>query len=465
MNNLRVLGINLAQYREDTGVYPAAPLPEYLQTLDPSFLPFSDLPFDAPELYAKAFHGKGANKEIVLHSTPGHDGYTAPESHPFMLQIDTAGPPATFRCSYDNGLTWVKEGVVITSGIPLSIGQGLTATFDSDNGHATGDTWTFTPRRVQPEWPEGVVPQPLRFSAEAASGDSTIHVNPTVQGRAIKLSNVVKPRMPVLLCDRGVDPPVVEVATVANVNATALTIEFTKSLTYAYSTASILDFRTQNYGLATTYYQRDRVKETRRDTADTESRHSAAMQAYHCPAMHSTEDVDIDANLAAVNQSGMMQRRFDPLWSGYNTYDLTYNYDQFDDDIYTFDKRRGFSSADPLNPKATLNHSRQLNQVNPPTDTVVCWCYGHQPDQSPSVLVLDSIIPDVLGDTNPARDRERVRAAEKAMARYQSLVLWVDGSVGVMRPTLIRGKYAYGGGMPAYYWVPPFLFSPGDWRQ
>ena len=45
LNNLHTLGVNLAQYRQDYGAYPAAPLPQYLKVdHDPKFMPYGYLP-------------------------------------------------------------------------------------------------------------------------------------------------------------------------------------------------------------------------------------------------------------------------------------------------------------------------------------------------------------------------------------------------------------------------------------
>lgn len=168
---------------------------------------------------------------------------------------------------------------------------------------------------------------------------------------------------------------------------------------------------------------------------------------YHCPAMVSTENVDIGGNLAALRAQDPVNqqlRKFDPLWAGYNTYDVTYNYDQYTGSIQKYDDALGFGSQDT---------GRTLANPRAPADTVVCWCYAHNKAQSPSFNEADPNQPDELGDAQSAARAVRTRRSEV------NVVLWVDGSVDMMRPYLTQAKDDKAG-LHAYYWTPPCLYAP-----
>jgi len=262
------------------------------------------------------------------------------------------------------------------------------------------------------------------------------------------------------------------------------------------------DFRAGNYGLA-------RMTEE----------YGIERSLYHCPTMTVTQDVQMSANLVAGTQGArqVAPRRFDPLFSGYNTYDITYNYDQYYNQILFFDARMGYGD---------VNMKRQLRAANPPADTVVTWCYAHRPDDTPAIrhdfisfpcdpwgyaqrggtrprpencqvcgrrwcyahlpletptpeVAMGCPAPDLVGKEFDPYDPEEVRAAEQAdLADRQRLqhgrskdrvvVLWLDGSVAAVTPYLARGYNIDAGGgkfRAEYYWVPPFLYSQGEWRQ
>ncbi|HOF88146.1 MAG TPA: type II secretion system protein [Armatimonadota bacterium] len=168
---------------------------------------------------------------------------------------------------------------------------------------------------------------------------------------------------------------------------------------------------------------------------------------YHCPAMTETEQVNLRGNLEALwsqDPANQTLRKFDPLWAGYNTYDVTYNYDQFASGIAQYDAALGFGNQ---------HANRTLATARPPADTVVCWCYAHTSGRSPSVPDAEAGEPDVVGDLAAARSAMRARRNDA------SLVLWVDGTVDAVRPYLTRARDDKDG-QPAYYWTPPYLYSP-----
>jgi hypothetical protein len=191
-----------------------------------------------------------------------------------------------------------------------------------------------------------------------------------------------------------------------------------------------------NFGLATLYYQ----------YLDDKKDYMRSVNRYHCPNMQKTAGVDRGEVLkqANANDAALSDYRvFDPLWAKYNTYDVTYNYDQFQNLILDYDDALGYGE---------VNIKRQLHFTTPPADTVVCWCYGHTRAQRPITVIEKA-------DASVNTEQER-RAAEAERASEVNLVLWADGTVLPVRPYLAQKKSA-----PVYYWVPPFLYSPGDARR
>jgi prepilin-type N-terminal cleavage/methylation domain-containing protein len=207
--------------------------------------------------------------------------------------------------------------------------------------------------------------------------------------------------------------------------------------------------RVRQYGLALLYW------EYLNDKHD----YVRSRNLYHCPAMLDTENVNLRGNLEALwaqDADNQALRKFDPLWSGFNTYDVTYNYDQYnipvatepDGAIVKFDKAIGFTDAKGNWP----NERRQLKYNDAPADTVVCWCYAHTRGQSPTVEDANSGEPDVVGGPDAVRNALRARRNET------NLVLWADGTVALVRPYLTQKKDPVNG-QPAYFWTPPYLAS------
>lgn len=215
--------------------------------------------------------------------------------------------------------------------------------------------------------------------------------------------------------------------------------------TYAYVPHIVpSEVKVGNFGLARLYYlylsdQRDYLKKR---------------EIYHCPQQLATARVNMAANTAGSAQA------FDPLWAGYNTYDLTYNYDQFYNAIYAFDSAMGFSGSAVST--AGLNITRQLRQDTPAADTVVCWCPQHGGTQPPVAATSGPDPEEFYPD--PGLPDGGVRQAEEARRAVRDTVLWLDGTIAIMRPKLMKAKSQTG--VPEkYFWVPPFLYSKGDWRK
>jgi hypothetical protein len=66
----------------------------------------------------------------------------------FVVEIDGAGEPDTFRWSDDGGATWAAEGVAV-GGEAQALSHGVTVTFGADTGHAAGDRWYLDAARLQ----------------------------------------------------------------------------------------------------------------------------------------------------------------------------------------------------------------------------------------------------------------------------------------------------------------------------
>ena len=209
-----------------------------------------------------------------------------------------------------------------------------------------------------------------------------------------------------------------------------------------------------NFGLATLYYL------FLNDNKD----YLRTYKLYHCPLQLSTAHVNRGSELIYANSS---LKTFDPLWAGYNTYDITYNYDQYQNEIGKFDTTvlgynvfngtvAGFPGS-ASSPVVMTDIKRQLHCgistagiTQPvPADTVVCWCYVHNGDNPPTYTTIDKY-PNAITSTNTVSAVQHTRAAQI----YE--VLWVDGSVQSVHPYLVLSPVD-----GSYYWVPPFLFNQG----
>jgi len=187
----------------------------------------------------------------------------------------------------------------------------------------------------------------------------------------------------------------------------------------------------KNYGLASLY------ELYLSDTKD----YINSFKYFHCPNMFDTEKVDQRALLALSFNNGE-NRDFDPFLNGYNTYELTYNYNQFNNEIIAYNRMLGFGP--------TLDLNRQLSSKNPPADTVVCWCYGHSNSQSASVLPQNN---NRIAATGPDIN---IRALERTRNREVAVVLWLDGGVSKIPPKIALNK-----DNDTAYFVPPYLYRRG----
>jgi hypothetical protein len=232
-------------------------------------------------------------------------------------------------------------------------------------------------------------------------------------------------------------------------------------------TAGVVTLPSQNYGLATLYYLY---------LSDAKS-YLRTPQMFHCPTLTDTEDINRNANLSAVNvaltqgvskdtsfsQKALLStynpttdplyRSFDPVWSGYNTYDATYNYDMNHNNILLFDAALGYGN---------INYYRQLHAPNPPADTVVCYCYGHA---GSTPATVDFSAPAATWTTSSGLTPDALVANTEHMVAPSTvyLVLWLDGTVLPVRPYLMQ-QYQPSTSPTSlqYYWVPPFLYTQGD---
>ena len=69
----------------------------------------------------------------------------------YKVEIDANDTPDTFKWSDDGGSTWDAEDVNIT-GSAQTLNNGITVTFDANDGHTTGDYWEFTVTIHNPMW-------------------------------------------------------------------------------------------------------------------------------------------------------------------------------------------------------------------------------------------------------------------------------------------------------------------------
>jgi prepilin-type N-terminal cleavage/methylation domain-containing protein len=351
INNLREIGVALAQYREDFGVYPAAPATEFYDPAklgNPVYLPVSNDVFTNP-------NAEPADRTLKISATGGANA----------MDIAVSG---TYARDY-----------------PLLITVKIVA--------ADQATWATS------ETPAGA-PEP--FDTPFVIGDTGLKV----------------------LDDGG--PPVV-----------GATWQFWGVPTTQEADVSKRTPITQNFGLATLYYL------FLRDTKD----YVRSTKSYHCQALSVTRNVDRGATLAKLTDPAELSARYDPLWGGYNSYDLTYNYGQYDSAIQKYEAATGLVG---------LQTPRQLKNTHPPADTVVTWCYAHRSPQEPGYdkTELGSPVPELTLASTPAE----IAVLEKTRQDELDIVLWLDGSADVMHSRLARG-------IDGYYWTPPFLASRGDWRK
>ncbi len=338
---------------------------------------------------------------------------------------------------------------------------------------------TAQPAAIQAQWQaQEYTPVPLRLADSAAAGASTVEVlaPPTV--------SLISAWRPATDADGNTVQVTVKVAAWEITSLVSTAVEDNEIVTIALSThpavpgwtrytvtlatplageyaarsgqvMSVLDPRVNNNGLEALYelYLGDRGSYTQSRTL------------FHCPTLKANASI----------------KGAPPFWEGYNTYDQSYNYDQYDLAIWAFDTAMGYDdrlragtiaeSQDAYLARFTsgLNRSRQLQNPTPPADTVVCWCFGHRPVPSPAYLVPESPdgvalpAPDRTFDLSQAAAQIEMRELGRRRRSERDLVLWVDGTVDVSQPYLLRGQDE--GNEATFTWVPPFLSAPGAARQ
>lgn len=87
------------------------------------------------QISAVAFDGIGLD-DLTTSGT-----YTGTTQKTYIIEIDDADIPDTFRWSDDNGVTWTN-GVAIT-GAPQLLSNGISIEFGATTGHTLGDSWSF----------------------------------------------------------------------------------------------------------------------------------------------------------------------------------------------------------------------------------------------------------------------------------------------------------------------------------
>lgn len=445
ITNLHAIGVSLAQYWQDYGVYPAAPSPRYLHTTDPKYVPFGYLP---TEPIVVPDDGRLVPTGIYTGNEPSYYNVKIQITY---ADAETIDDPDQFIWSEDPARkTWygpfpipVDPETGTTDVFPLH--HGISIRFDDALGHATAESWTIVlDTKLPSDWRQWMPASDAGVYAEIDGGQlagaTTFQVKTIEQAEDMQTYlNAEQGRGYVEIIDPDGyrQPAVLKSVDVASRTVTlygkyALTSEFSDGSRvqpgYIHVEPTEDDFIAGNFGLA-------RLIEI----------YGLKKNLFHCPQIESTRNVQTEANLRAATEGSGYARniRFDTLMSGYNTYDVTYNYDQYDNAIRYFDARVGFGP---------LNANRQLKNKYPPADTVVCWCYGHRRDQTPTWDPGDPEAADIPNEGALAKLQQSKRGD-------RVLVLWLDGTVAAVTPYAIRGWDN------RYYWVPPFLYARGDWQK
>ena len=455
MQNMKEIGTALELYRADFGYYPAPPKPDYLQ-----YMRWQDLPYSTTRQWSvtgqvspAVLHcgdvldlqvgmrvivrpattwtviSKPSDSSLELNSVANLSSDT-----PVTLTDNATG--STEQCTITD--VDATNRVITLKQVLVNLyqnGGSMTAVLPSENAtitsiDANNENVTFV-QNVRYDYALGgvIAMAPAHIPAQTLAPARLNQLQlDTIAGLSTGMRVTLYDSKPTATnTPRVLDQPVV-VGIDPGTNIVTFQTELQRQV---YSGGEYLTWAVGNDGLATLFamYLNDQRSYLRGN------------QRFHCPMMVKTEGVDRTAILAqqAINTSTALAayHNFDPLFAGYNTYDLTYNYDQYDGTIKLFDQAMGYSTG-------SGNVSRQLRNPTPPADTAVCWCYGHFPGQWPS---LGPNGRAVAGD--PATVKQQY-------ADFISLVLWVDGSVAPVPATLAPGVDGYN------YWVPPCLYTRGD---
>ncbi len=466
LNNLFVIGRDLAQYRQDYGAFPAAPLPDYLLTLDPTYVPFGLLPVQSRVLAAP---GTTPDDLTPVGVYTGDDpGYQVKVK--IARTGTSASDPDEFLWSDRGDDGWAGPVPITAPAAPITIKNGIGVRFATNYGHASVSVWTIAlAPDVPQEWKQWRQAPAVETAAEILEADDTTTGGGAVQVADTAWLDFLDVNSPVII--RSGDSE--ELVLVKSVQSDGFTTHADLERGYPAGSTILPGFATfiadggdpadvhydgnmiarfvrKNYGLF-------RLLQT----------YALPLPTFHCPEISETADVIQGANLRASGDDPSQPRRVDSLKSGYNTYDSTYNYDQYHNAILRFDALLGYGDIDS---------ARQLKNPNAPADTVVTWCYGHRLDATPSYPLGDPAQPDMLGTPYTPGDTAEEAAAERANARAvqnytrkiadnQALILWQDGTVRAVGPRLARSKYDRADGArrrACYYLVPPFLLTTGD---
>ena len=90
----------------------------------------------------------GAHIEDAVFTGSGIDDltsggtFTGTENRSFVIEIDAAAVPDTFKWSKDGGTTWDVSTVAIT-GLAQELVEGITVIFLTTTGHTLTDQWSF----------------------------------------------------------------------------------------------------------------------------------------------------------------------------------------------------------------------------------------------------------------------------------------------------------------------------------
>lgn len=90
----------------------------------------------------------------------------------YVIEIDGAESPNTFKWSDDGGDTWDAEGVAIT-GEAQTLNNGITITFSATSGGVSGDKWTFSVHKGGPDEKCALIKSNNRDRCIAGCGNAT----------------------------------------------------------------------------------------------------------------------------------------------------------------------------------------------------------------------------------------------------------------------------------------------------
>lgn len=446
--NLHDIGVALALYHADYGVYPAGANPDYLRSRGKDWV---NIPFSKKAQIAILSQPKPTVLEVPsLNGLEIGFNITVRDRKDFPLNTEW------------KTITDIKTTTSIPTTYELTLDSALINSFDAN----------------------GFIEVPGRLSFALTSGIAPNEVAIPIPNNNIMMADSISaqcvPGLTVTLKQNAIQQirtgTIIgsQVTTDAN-NQTIVSVAFSEPVNLAtdntpafYSAGGSLELPVGNFGLSTLYYL----------YLNDEKNYLRNITLFHCPELRGTLNVDRGMNLNLLrNLAGQdptaytAYRQFDPLWSGYNTYDVTYNYSQFADVIRSFDQVLDYGD---------VNSKRQLQNPNAPADTVVCWCYGHG---GQSVVLGDDYAGSDVKNVQEIHNGQPVTVQRKitTFARLEqqkrssrsNLVLWLDGTVSPVAPYLMKKRQTNLSNVvdpnnpvaDQYYWVPSCLYTLGDMRR